>query len=218
MHPVLVDFGTFEIYTYGFMIAIGAVAGFAYMVWKGKSEVRLTFDQANALFLIIFIAAFVGGKFFLFLEDPAIYFSNPGKLLTGRGFVFYGSFLFAVPSMLFYFKKHKLDTYKMLDVMAVTTCLVHSFGRLGCFFAGCCYGLPTDSFLGVAFNNEECFAKPLHTPLHPTQLYEALYIFGVMVYLLFIESRKRFNGQLFLSYLLCYAVGRFVIEIFRGDI
>jgi len=92
------------------------------------------------------------------------------------------------------------------------------FGRVGCFMAGCCYGKPTHSALGVTFTNPACQADPLNTPLHPTQLYEASYIFLVMLVLLFLRSRKKFYGQLFLVYLMLYATGRFVLEYFRGDL
>jgi phosphatidylglycerol---prolipoprotein diacylglyceryl transferase len=218
MHPILFEVGGVTVYSYGLMIALGAIAGVAYMTIQGKKEVGLTFDQANTLFLLIFIAAYAGGKFFLFLEDISYYVEHPRRLLTGRGFVFYGSFLFAVPVMLYYFRIKKLPTYAMLDVMAITTCLVHAFGRIGCFLAGCCYGLPTDSVLGVTFTHESCFADPLHTPLHPTQLYEAAFIVLVMIFLLVLRGRRRFKGQLFLLYLMLYAFGRFVIEYFRGDL
>jgi phosphatidylglycerol:prolipoprotein diacylglycerol transferase len=201
------------------MIAIGVVAAVAYMAIQGKKDVGLTFDQANSLFLIIFIAAFVGGKVFLLLENPSYYFGNPSRLLRGSGFVFYGSFLFAVPSMLWYFRKQKLHVYKMLDVMAVVTCLVHMFGRIGCFMAGCCYGKPTTNGMGVTFTNPACQAEPLNTPLYPTQLWEAGYILLVMMVLLVIKKySQKFYGQLFLLYLALYAIGRSVLELFRGDV
>lgn len=217
MHPTLFELGNITIYTYGFMIALGVVSGVAYMAIRGKKEVGLTFDQANNLFLLIFVAALVGGKVFLFFENAQLYFEHLGRLFTGSGFVFYGSFLFAVPTMLWYFKRNKLPAHQMLDIMAITTCLVHMFGRVGCFFAGCCYGKPTESFLSVIFTDPACQANPLHTPLFPTQLMEAGYIFLVMLFLLFIRARKQFHGQMFLVYLMLYAVGRFVLEYFRGD-
>ena len=106
----------------------------------------------------------------------------------------------------------------MLDVMATVTCIVHGFGRMGCFNAGCCYGLPTQSFAGVVFSNPVCQARPLHSALHPTQLYELILIFGILIFLLFHKKYKRFDGQQFILYLIIYAAGRSVIEIFRGDI
>ena len=88
MHPVLFEVGGISIYSYGFMIAIGAIAGVAYMAIQGRKEVGLTFDQANTLFLYIFISAFLGGKVFLFFEEPSYYLSNPAKLFSGSGFVY----------------------------------------------------------------------------------------------------------------------------------
>jgi phosphatidylglycerol:prolipoprotein diacylglycerol transferase len=146
-----------------------------------------------------------------------MYSENPARLIKGRGFVFYGSFLLAIPTMLWFFRKHKLNPYKMLDVMAITTCLVHMFGRIGCFLAGCCYGIPTESALGVTFTDPACYADPKNTPLHPTQLYEASYIFAVMIVLLVLRDKRKFYGQLFLLYLILYAAGRSILEIFRGD-
>lgn len=218
MHPILFEIGSVKVYSYGCLIALGAIAGVWYMAVRGKQELGLTFDQANSLFLLIFVAAFVGGKLFLFFEDPSGYAKSPLKLLGGRGFVFYGSFLLAIPTMLWFFRKHKLNTYRMLDVMAITTCLVHMFGRVGCFMAGCCHGIPTDSPFGVTYTNPACSADPLNTSLHPTQLYEAAFIGVVMIYLFFLRDRKKFHGQLFLTYLIMYAVGRFLLEYLRGDL
>lgn len=218
MYPVLFELGGIKIYSYGLMIALGAIAGIVYMAIRGKKELKLTFDQVNSLFILIFIAAFVGGKVFLFFEDVSRYTSNPMQLLAGQGFVFYGSFLFAIPVTLWFFRKHKLPAYQMLDIMAITTCLVHMFGRIGCFMAGCCFGKPTDSFLGVTFTDPACSAEPLNTPLHAAQLYEAFYILMVLIVLIFLRSRKKFHGQLFLTYLMLYAIGRIILEYFRGDL
>lgn len=217
MHPVLLETDSFTVYSYGALIAAGIVVGMTYLIIRGKKETGLKFDQANMLFLLIFVAAFVGGKVFLFFEDPKAYLDDPARLLTGRGFVFYGSFVVAVPAMIMFFRKNKLDTYRMLDVMAITTCLVHMFGRMGCFLAGCCHGKPTESPIGVTYSDPRCYADPLDTPLFPTQLMEAGSIFVIMVVLLFARDRRTFYGQLFLSYLFLYAVVRFVLEFFRGD-
>ncbi len=217
MYPVIFESSGFTVYSYGFMIALGIIAGVLYLVIEGKKQANLTFDQANTLFLLIFLAAFIGGKVFLFLESPSRYINDLSAIFRGSGFVFYGSFLFAIPVMLWFFKWNKLNTLVMLDVMAITTCLVHIGGRMGCFLAGCCYGTPTEFFTGVTFTDIRCAASPKGVPLHPTQLYEAGYIFLVMLFLFAIRRRKQFDGQLFLVYLMCYAVGRFIIEYFRGD-
>jgi phosphatidylglycerol---prolipoprotein diacylglyceryl transferase len=218
MHPILFKIGDFfTIYSYGFFIVIGAISGASYLAWQGKKQFNLAFDTVNTLFLLLLLAGLVGGKLFLFFENPSYYAHNFSALLTGRGFVFYGSLLFCIPTMLYFFKKHKLPAMPMLDIMAVTTCIVHFFGRIGCFMAGCCHGIEWHGPLSITFTDEACFA-PLNTPLHPTQLYSAGVIFFILMLLLILKNYQKFDGQLFLAYLMLYAIGRSILEIFRGDL
>ncbi|MBK5279721.1 MAG: prolipoprotein diacylglyceryl transferase, partial [Bacteroidia bacterium] len=107
MHPILFEVGSFTIYSYGFFIALGALLGLSYMAWQGKKQFGVSFDTINSLFILIVLAAIVGGKIFFFFEDPGYYSTHLSKLFTGSGFVFYGSFLFAVPVMLWFFNKYK---------------------------------------------------------------------------------------------------------------
>ncbi|MEQ8361278.1 MAG: prolipoprotein diacylglyceryl transferase [Cyclobacteriaceae bacterium] len=217
MHPILFEVGSITIYSYGFFIALGAILGLVYMAHQGKKLFGTTYDQSNSLFIYIVVAAYVGGKVFFFFENPAYYAQHIGKLFSGNGFVFFGSLLFAIPTMLWFFKRNKIPILPMLDVMAIVTCIVHGFGRIGCFMSGCCHGKPTDSFLSVIFTNPVCQAEPLNTPLHPTQLYESAFIFSLMGLLLWYKNRKKFDGQLFLIYLIAYSIGRSFLEILRGD-
>ncbi|MTI21670.1 prolipoprotein diacylglyceryl transferase [Fulvivirga sp. RKSG066] len=208
---------SFTAYSYGFFIVIGALLGVTYVAVQSRKKFDLSLDKVNSLFLLLLLAAFVGGKVFLYFENPAYYNNNMANLLSGKGFVFYGSLLFCIPSMLLFFRYHKLTTLPMLDIMAVTTCIVHAFGRLGCFMAGCCHGIEWHGPLAVVFTNEECLA-PTNIPLHPTQLYSIGLISVILVTLLVIKKNKQFEGQLFLLYLMFYSVGRSIIEIFRGDV
>lgn len=216
MHPILFQLGSVTVYTYGFFIAVGALLGFLFMAWQGEKQFGMGFDQANTLFIILVLAAVLGGKIFFFFESPSHYLKNPRELFTGSGFVFYGSLLFCIPTMLYFFRSKKLSIWGMLDIMAMVTCIVHGFGRIGCFNAGCCYGIPTESSLGVIFTDEKCQA-PLHANLHPVQLYESGFIFILLGGLWLFKARKQFPGQLFLIYLITYALGRGILELFRGD-
>lgn len=218
MHPVLFKIGDFfTIYSYGFFIVIGAILGIIYVSYQTRKKYNTSFDTINTLFLLMLVSAIVGGKVFLFFENPSFYAHNMSKLVSSKGFVFYGSLLFCIPVMLFFFKKNKLPVLPMLDIMAVTTCLVHFFGRIGCFMAGCCHGIEWHGPLAVTFTDPACLA-PLNTPLHPTQLYSASMVGSILIILLIVKSRKSFNGQLFLLYLILYAIGRSIVEIFRGDL
>ncbi len=229
MHPKLITFNipeflqgvlptTVTIYWYGFLIAIGALVAISYVGYEAKKQYHLKFEDVNTLFLILLLAAIIGGKVFYFFENPSYYATHITELMTGRGFVFYGSFLFTIPVMLVFFKAHKLPVFGMLDIMGITVCIVHIFGRMGCFMAGCCHGKPWDGLWAVTFTDAHSLASPLDTALHPTQLYSATMIAVILVVLLRIKKRQVFSGQIFLSYLILYATGRAVIEVFRGDI
>jgi phosphatidylglycerol---prolipoprotein diacylglyceryl transferase len=230
MHPIFFEFSTPDfltgllpetvtIYTYGFLIACGALGGFAYTAYQAKKQFNTSMETVQTLVILIIAAAVVGGKFFMIFEDPKLYLSDLSKLIRNfsNGFVFYGSLIFAIPTMLIFFRYHKLPVLPMLDIMAVTTCIVHAFGRMGCFMAGCCYGTPYDGPFAVTFTNPNCSAEPLHTPLHPTQLYSVTMILAILTIILFVKRRKQFAGQLFMLYLMLYAIGRAILEVFRGD-
>lgn len=228
MYPVLFEFNlpeflqgifgpTLTIYSYGFFIVLGAIGGVTYLTIQGKKQFNIPFDDVNTLFLLLLAAGYIGGKFFLIFENPDRYLNDLKLLLGGRGFVFYGSLLFCIPTMLIYFRKKKWPVLPMLDIMAVTTCIVHMFGRMGCFMAGCCHGIEWHGPLAVIFTDERCLA-PLNTPLHPTQLYSVGMIGFILVLLLVFRSKNWAKGQLFFIYLILYSTGRIFLEEFRGDI
>lgn len=220
MHPELISIGDFTIHTYGFMIMLGAVLGYIYMSTTVKKEMGITRDKIQNLAIIVILTAFVGGKFFFYLEKPDYYFNPPSNMFKNfrTGFVFYGSLLFAIPATVWYFRKEKWPLWPMMDRLAITACIIHFCGRLGCFFAGCCYGVPTDSFLGITFTDPNSQAEPLHTALHPTQLYEATLIGSILVILYMLKRHRRLEGKLFFIYVILYASGRSITEIFRGDV
>lgn len=219
MHPELFSIGDFTIHTYGFLIMVGASLGFLYMSHVAHRDLGIEKDKIQNLAILVIISAFIGGKLFFYLEDPSFYFSSWENMKRNfrTGFVFYGSLLFAVPLIVWYFRKEKWPLWPLMDRLAITACIIHGLGRLGCFFAGCCYGIPTDLPWGVTFTDPHSQARPLETSLHPTQLYSALLIFSILIILLMFKRHKRFEGQLFFIYIILYAFGRGIIEFVRGD-
>jgi len=218
MYPELFHLGNFTVYSYGFMILTGAVLAWLYLYRKGK-PFGLKSDDVSGLFLLAFAAVFIGGKLFYFLENPKRYLENPSEMLEppGSGFVFYGSFLLAVPAFIWWFRRYRLPVWTMFDIIAGCGTLVHGFGRIGCFMAGCCYGKVCDPAWGIRFTHPETHARPMGLPLYPTQLLEAALILGLFGLMQFMQKRKSFEGQLFLLYVLVYAAGRFGLEYLRGD-
>lgn len=220
MHPILLELGGLTIFSYGFFIVLGAFLAYRHMVVFAKKDYNVRSDTISSLLLLIIAMAFIGGKVLFYLEDPSLYISDPSLMLDdmGNGFVFFGSLLFAVPAVIWFFKEKKLPIWGMLDLTAFSAIIAHGFGRIGCFLAGCCHGVPTDSVLGVMYTDPACQADPLNVHLHPSQLYAVTLLLGIFLLLKWLYKRPdRFPGQLFLIYVMLYSVGRGVIEEFRGD-
>jgi phosphatidylglycerol:prolipoprotein diacylglycerol transferase len=135
--------------------------------------------------------------------------------------VFYGGLIAAVAVAFWYLRRHGMPLWSVTDAFAPGIALGHVIGRLGCFFAGCCYGKATDVPWAVTFSSTyaaQNVGTPLNVALHPTQLYEAGAELVILGLLLLLERKGRpFAGRTFWSYMLMYGVTRFVIEIYRGD-
>jgi len=172
MYPVLFSFdmgsGPINIHTYGVLIAFGALMGYFYGAKLARKELGIEPEVIQGLAQVIIISAIVGGKFLYYLEDPGFYFNPLSNMLVNfrTGFVFYGSLLFVVPSLIWYVRKHKLPVLPFLDIVAFAGIIIHGFGRIGCFFAGCCYGKETDGPIFVTFTDTAAVA-PVDVHLNP---------------------------------------------------
>jgi phosphatidylglycerol:prolipoprotein diacylglycerol transferase len=229
MHPILFEFDTppwlqsflpghVALYSYGFFIALGILASFIFMLPRLK-PLGFDADKLSTLYLWAILAAFVGGKVFFYLESPAKYLSDPSLMLKslGGGFVFYGSLLFVVPTLYWWLRKSKIAIAPFFDVLAFGGPILHAIGRIGCFMAGCCHGSTCTNILGVTYTHPKSAAIPLNIPLYPTQLFDVMLNVVIIIVLFWLIKRQKFHGQLFLAYIMMYAVGRSIVENFRGD-
>ncbi len=223
MYPKILDIGPITIHTYGLLLAVAFIAG----IWLASSLARkekLNPDSIWNMGLIIIFSALVGAKLLLFLSDFSYYSQNPREIfslstLRSTG-VYYGGLLLALAASAWYLRRTRLPAWKVADICAPGIALGQAIGRIGCLSAGCCYGKPTSLPWGITFTSRYAFDNvgvPLNTPLHPTQLYEAVGTFILFLYLLWRLSRRHFTGQIILEYLVAYASLRFVIEFFRDD-
>jgi phosphatidylglycerol---prolipoprotein diacylglyceryl transferase len=166
----------------------------------------------NDFFYWIFFGGFIGGKLFFWLERPSFYYNNPQYLLywTEGGFVFFGSLIVGFFVSIVYLRMNKKPIIEILDIMVLAILIAHSFGRLGCFLGGCCYGIHTDSILGVDFEA----AKVVN--VFPLQLLEATCLAVFFIFLHYFK--KQYAGQKIIYYVLFYSILRFFLEFFRGDV
>ena len=111
--------------------------------------------------------------------------------------------------------KH-ISFFQYADLVMPSVALAQGFGRIGCFLAGCCYGMPTHSHFAIVFHDSD-FA-PNNIPLVPTQLISSGLDFLHCLLLLYAAKKCKKQGQVVSLYLICYSLGRFVLEFFRGDL
>jgi phosphatidylglycerol:prolipoprotein diacylglycerol transferase len=222
MHPILFEIGSFPVYTYGVLLAAAYLLGLQFALVRARAR-GLDPNKVMDLGIWIIISALIGAKLLLLIVDFDSFRQNPRELLTllRSGGVFYGGLIAAVAVAFWYLRRHRLPVWTVCDAFAPGIALGHVIGRMGCFFAGCCFGRATEVPWAVTFTNtyaNENAGTPLKVPIHPTQLYEAGAELAILGLLLWFERRWRpFPGRTFWSYLLLYGATRFVIEFYRGD-
>jgi phosphatidylglycerol:prolipoprotein diacylglycerol transferase len=229
MYPRLLElpwtiphFGTLTVYTYGVLLAAAYLLGLQLALTRAKTR-GLDPTRVMDLGIYIIISALVGAKLLLLATDFQTFKTNPAELfnLLREGGVFYGGLIVAVTVALWYIRRVGLPLWTTCDVFAPGIALGHVIGRFGCFFAGCCFGKPTNVPWAITFKDPFAAANvgtPLNVPLHPTQLYEAAAELVILLFLLTTENTgRKFPGRTFWLYMLLYAISRYIIEFYRGD-
>lgn len=217
MYPTLIRFGGLSIHTYGVLIALGFLAG----IWVATREAkRLGEDPEAVLDLAFYViaAAIIGSRLFYVAVNWDLFRGNLldiFKIWRG-GLVFYGGLLAGIPTVLLYLRRRGLKTWAMADTLAPALALGQSFGRLGCFFAGCCYGRLAGAWPQVTFTHPESLA-PQGIGLHPTQLYDSALMLVIFLVLMGLRGARRFPGQQFWTYLLLFTPERILLEELRAD-
>jgi len=217
MYPTLLHFGKITIFTYGFFLALGFLAG----IFLAKTEAKRVGEDPDKILDLAFyilIAAIVGSRIFYVATNPKLYMAAPLEIfkIWNGGLVFYGGFIAALITGLVYLHRKDMPVWKTTDIIAPSLALGQTLGRLGCFFAGCCYGKVCELPWAVTFTHPDTLA-PIGQPVHPTQLYSAATNLTIFILLYAFRRKKKFDGQLFWTYVFLYGITRSIIEMFRGD-
>lgn len=131
------------------------------------------------------------------------------QIIITSGFVFYGGLFGAIIGLYIFTKAYGLPFGMLANITAPGFPLFHMWGRVGCFFAGCCYG--REASWGIALENDP------NVPRIPIQLIESGCILSIFLVLLYLEKAKQDHSQLLCIYLSLYSICRLILEIFRGD-
>ncbi len=202
---------------YGLMIGIGFLLAVLLASRRARKE-GIDPERIMDLGVYLLLSAIVGSRVLYVLTTLREFTVNPLDVFAiwKGGLVFYGGMMAAIPVGIWYVRKHNLPVWKTADIMAPFLALGHAFGRLGCFFAGCCYGAPCSGPVCITFHDSQSLA-PLGVSLFPTQLMESAGEFVIFGILMVLWRYRKVDGRLFWLYPLFYSILRFIMEFFRGD-
>jgi phosphatidylglycerol:prolipoprotein diacylglycerol transferase len=223
MRSVLFHVGPFTVRSYGLLLALSFLLG----IWLAGRRARrtaITSEQIVDLSLYLIISSVIGARlFYVFLHwgefsndllgivNP---FQTPGEFGVA-GLVFYGGFLFALLTSIWYARWKRLSFWVLADVMSPSIALGLALSRVGCFLNGCCFGKACDLPWAVQFPPDSPAGSLFRVPVHPAQLYESLGALFILGILLVVDRRKPFEGFTFWVFGGLYAVLRFTVDVFR---
>ena len=221
MHPIAFYLGSLPIRWYGVMMALAFMAGLWTATLRAR-RVNVSGEIVSDITLWVMLGGILGARFvYVTTYWKTEFAGGPFAevfMVQHGGLVYYGGLIGSTIAAVIFIVWKKLPLWKILDIFAPSIALGSVFGRIGCFLNGCCYGrvcdlpwavaAPADHVAGGAF---------FHPMVHPVQIYDALLNLLLYVFLAWLFRRKKFDGQIFATYLIVYAVFRSIAEYFRGD-
>lgn len=229
MYRILFNIGSFPIYSYGVMIALAFILGIL-LAMKEAKRIGENPERVLDISLYVILGGLLGGRLGYVIFYLDYYLKNPIKILYFRqgGLAFLGGFILAFILGSWYVLRNKLSFWKYTDIAAPSLALGIGIARIGCFLNGCCFGLVSEKY-GLKFpalNMPPVYLQqlkdgliasgsPFTLPVIPTQLYSSLYAFLIFLILLWFKKYKKYDGYLFLNFLVLYSISRFIIEFFR---
>ncbi len=211
-------YGPFGIHSYGLFIVLAIIIT-VWAIRKNKRFTQLNLEPFYVNIMIVSIAAAcIGGRLLEVISEPQMYpdWYDWFALWQG-GFSALGAILGVIFVTPFYLRKINVPVLPTCDLVAIYAPLLQSIARLGCFTAGCCYGIPTNSIFGVIYTNPETLAA-YGIAVHPTQLYSSVMLFIIFLFMYFVGQRIfKKTGELFAMYLMLAAIERFFVDFLRAE-
>ncbi|MDP8253938.1 MAG: prolipoprotein diacylglyceryl transferase [Candidatus Kaelpia aquatica] len=220
MHPVIIQFGSLAIRSYGVMLVIAFLAAF-YLAKYDSKRIGLNKKNMDSIANYLLLGGLLGARVYYGLfYDPYYYFTKPWALLFiwQGGLAVHGAIIGGILSLYIFSKRNSAEFLKLADFLIPLLLLGQAIGRIGCFLNGCCYGLPTEKPWGIIFTKDSsAYYQYGFQALHPTQLYEFILSLIGFVFLWVIRKDSPFRGFIFSLYLIYYGLIRFYISLFRAD-
>ena len=205
MHPFI----RFQLPSMGFSILCGTIAAFA-LLWFLRKKTPIAPQHILDGLIWTICLGFVGMKLLFWIVTPPAFPKTWADVLSllSEGMVFYGGLIGGVLGVFICARARKIPFADYGDLFAPAFCLAHAGGRVGCFLAGCCYGMEYEGACAVHLNGVSRL---------PVQLMEAGFLVLLSAGLVWLFLRFKRRGLVTGVYMIAYAVWRFIIEFFRAD-
>ncbi len=213
MYPIIFQYKFLTIGGYGIMLGLAFYLSFLLVEREFKLR-GIPSDLAYKLLLAAIPSAIIGAKLFHIIDYFDEFLNDPVDMIfSGSGLTVYGGYITAILVCMLVIKKSGYKIFEITDIAAPSLALGYAIGRIGCHVAGDgCYGIPTESFLGVAYPNG---ISPVTSSVLPTPLFESFASFIIFAVLMELRKTEHCTGFLFFLYLLCNGICRFSVEFIR---
>lgn len=208
--------GPLTVHGYGVMIAIGILAA-SWLAAKLCKEYKLDYENIDSFIIFVIVIGYAFSKLTYCLTVFDQFLSDPLSVLGSGGWVVYGGILGGLLAALIWCKWKKWKFMDYFQVLMPCVSLAQGFGRIGCFFAGCCGGAVTDAWYGIQFPTTS-LAWNTTQKIIPTQLLSSAGDFLIFAFLMYNLKKGKHPEDTGAWYLILYSVGRFLIEFLRGDL
>lgn len=199
-----------DVMWYGVLIATGMLIGIALAVREAE-RVGISEDDVLNIAIIAIPVAIICARLYYVIFSWDYYSQNPGEIfnIRGGGLAIHGGLIGGILTGFIYAKVKKLDFFKTADAVMVGMPLAQAIGRWGNFINGEAHGGPTSLPWGIMVDGVK---------VHPTFLYESIWDFGIFLFImLYMRKKKTYEGEVIVSYITLYSIGRFFIEGLRTD-
>jgi phosphatidylglycerol:prolipoprotein diacylglycerol transferase len=197
------------------MVALGILVLILWTVWRVRRGARLTYDTVFTAALVGIPSGVIISRLLHVIDLWGYYIHNPGEIIGGAGLTIYGAVLGTTLGIWIYSRLAKVQFGYLADVIAPGIILAQALGRVGCTINGCCYGTETTLPWGIVYNHPDSLA-PLGVSLHPTTIYEIIYLLIIFGVVLGLRRHLKPDGSIFMVYLSLYSVWRLGIDFLRA--
>lgn len=219
MHPIAFVIGSLTVRWYGIMMATSIAISVTVVYFEARYQ-GINTDDVLDLAIAAVIGGILGARIGWIATSPDVlwYLAHPLRILAvwEGGLSYFGGILGGVITAWLLIRRRDMGFWTMADLAAPMLALSFGIGKIGCWLNGCCYGMPTASWLGVIFTNPLSECDLLNQKLWPAQLFNSASGFLAFAVLFWIvRKHKHFDGQVFIWYLYLYGSMSFVVEFFR---